>query len=489
MASPGGGDPSCANGAFLILLNCLGRIGIHARPCHGQTGPSEGMIPVPVIPDPCHEPVEHTCAFTVSSDVNQHDFCVRDPDAEQRSCFSPEVTACLQSFKSSHFVWPPRTSPNQPARSWDFSKPGYLDLFSGCRGVAKAVSRIADTWSLCIDIAQDPNLDLLAAELREKLEFLISAKVFFAVGAAPVRGSFSIAVTPAVRDITCPQGKPNISENMQKKVEIGNSFFRWLVRVAALCLNRDLAFWVENPDRSWLWRQPEWRDLLLDSRTGFWKVTFCSFGAPWKKPTKVLTNTFLKDHVSPLPGCLHHVPLRGFSSKHKKPWTKVAEPYPKRFSGHLGQSIAGYSGLFSSTGRFNVADCAKVTNERIGEASLPGPRARRGHSRPPRELPLGQVQLVTVQTERLQSQIWLRFEGWVKEGTSAAAAATLVSVPFVLCWLVAEFGRLLYSNGESLYLFRHLILAMLKHFPLTRQHTHVCWTLVAKWEPRFQRSS
>ena len=341
-------------------------------------GPSEGMIPVPVIPDPCHEPVEHTCAFTVSSDGNQHDFCVRDPDAEQRSCFSPDVTACLRSFKSSHFVWPPRTSPNQPARSWDFSKPGYLDLFSGCRGVAKTVSRIADTWSLCIDIAQDPKLDLLAAELREKLEFLISAKVFFAVGAAPVCGSFSIAVTPAVRDITCPQGKPNISENMQRKVEIGNSFSRWLVRVAVLCLNLDLAFWVENPDRSWLWRQPEWHDLLLDSRTGFWKVTFCSFGAPWKKPTKVLTNTFLKDHVSPCPGCLHHVPLRGFSSKHKKPWTKVAEPYPKRFSGHLGQCIAGYSGLFSSTGRFNVADCAKVTNERIGEASLPGPRARRG---------------------------------------------------------------------------------------------------------------
>ena len=103
-------------------------------------------------------------------------------------------------------------------------------------------------------------------------------------------------------------------------------------------------------------------------------------------------------------------------------------------------------------------------------------------SRSPREFPLDQVQLVTVQTDRLQSQIWLRFEGWVKEGTSAAAAATLVSVPFVLCWLVAEFGRLLYSNGESLYLFRHLILAMLKHSPLTRQHAHVCWTLVTKWE-------
>ena len=177
------------------------------------------------------------------------------------------------------FVWPPSSSPNQRFRAWDFSKPGYLDLFSGCRGVAKTISKAGDTWSLCIDIAQDPQLDLLDAELREKLEFLIREGAFFAVGAAPVCGSFSIAVTPAVRDNTFPQGKPGISENMFQKVQVGNSFSGWLVRIATLCLTFGLIFWIENPDRSWLWKQPEWLPLLCDSRTGFWRGTFCAFGA------------------------------------------------------------------------------------------------------------------------------------------------------------------------------------------------------------------
>ena len=61
------------------------------------------------------------------------------------------------------------------------------------------------------------------------------------------------------------------------------------------------------------------------------------------------------------------------------------------------------------------------------------------HGQPqlPRELPLDSVQLVTAQTEKLQSQIWHRFENWVKDGTSASAVLTLLVEPFVLCWLVA----------------------------------------------------
>ena len=199
------------------------------------------------------------------------------------SSFDPDITECLRSFKCSHFVWPPATDGSGRVRFWDFSKPGYLDLFSGCRGVAKVVSKAADTWALCVDISDDPQLDLLRAELREKIEYLTSKRVFFAVGAAPVCGSFSIAVTPAVRDKTHPQGKPEISNAMEIKVQQGNSFSRWLSRIASLCLTLDLVFWIENPQRSWLWEQTEWAPLRRDSRAGFWEVTFCAFNAPWKK--------------------------------------------------------------------------------------------------------------------------------------------------------------------------------------------------------------
>ena len=167
----------------------------------------------------------------------------------------------------------------------------------------------------------------------------------------------------------------------------------------------------------------------------------------------------------------------------QKALDKGSRAVPKAFQ-QVPRAVRGMvsSVFFFSDGKFSVSDCAKVTNKRIGEADLPGPRAPRGRGRPPRELPLDEVQLVTAQTERLQSQIWLRFEDWVTEGTSAAAAASLLVEPFVLCWLVAEFGRHLYADGESLYLFRHLILAMLKRSALARQHAHVCWNLVTKWE-------
>ena len=161
---------------------------------------------------------------------------------EYHSCFSSDVSECLRSFKCSHFLWPRCKGSRQKVRTWDLSKPGYLDLFSGCKGVAKVVSKAADTWSLCIDIAHDPKLDLLDAELRGKLEFLISRGAFFAVGAAPACGSFSIAVTPAVRDAISPQGKPDISEAMQAKVALGNSISRWLVQVTTLCLANDIVF-------------------------------------------------------------------------------------------------------------------------------------------------------------------------------------------------------------------------------------------------------
>ena len=155
---------------------------------------------------------------------------------------------------------------------------------------------------------------------------------------------------------------------------------------------------------------------------------------------------------------------------------------PRLFERLLLKVQPSYFKSVCSYGKFNLADCAKVSHERIGEASLPGPRAPRGQPRLPRKLPLNSVQLVAAQTKKLQSQIWHRFEDWVKDGTSASAVLTLLVEPFVLCWLVSDFGRLLYSNGESLYLFRHLILAMMKHAPLARQHAHVCWNLVTKWE-------
>ncbi|CAE7767227.1 Rraga [Symbiodinium sp. CCMP2592] len=398
----------------------------------------------------------------------------------ESSIFGAELIGILRSFSSSLFVWPQN---RDHCSTWVFNKPGYLDLFAGRRGVAKVVSAAAATWSLCIDIRDGPDCDLLEVELREKIERLIQGGVFFAIGAAIGASSFSVAVQPAVRTSEFPAGLPNLHEGMAEKVANGNLLSAWLARLVQLCLLRDVIFWIENPARSWLWRQSEWKSIREHRDVGYFSSDMCAFGAPWKKPTKVLTNSSLRELKINCPGCLRHLSLRGYSRRFKQAWTRVSEPFPKQFSGLLGEVIACYSvGSERLRERLDLAACAKITNEIIGEASHPGPRPPRGQVRAARNQNLDDVKLVSAQTEKLQERIWSRFQAWVIDGTSPSASDELLSEAVLLSALVCGFGKYLFSTGESLYLFRHLILAAVKRLPALRQHTYECWNLVSKWE-------
>ena len=294
-------------------------------------------------------------------------------------------------------------------------------------------------------------------ELREKVECLLRGGVFYAVGAAIGATSFSVAVQPAVRTSEFPAGLPNLHAGMADKVEKGNLLSVWLAKIVHFCLLNDLIFWIENPARSWLWRQKEWSAIREHCDVGYFISDMCAFGAPWRKPTKVLTNSGLRACRVSCPGCSRHTPLRGYSKRFKQAWTKVAEPYPKRFSALLGRVVASYSvdpGRIRN--RLDLPACAKVTNENIGEASHPGPRPRRGQVRLARNQDLDDVRLVSAATEKLQERIWSRFRCWVIEGTSQAAADELLEEASLLSALVCGFGRYLFSTGDSLYLFRLL---------------------------------
>ena len=399
-------------------------------PCLGPEGSSVASI----TPEPAQR----------DSEVPKH----RQPI----SIFTEGANQILKSFDSSHFVWPRD----------DERKSG---------GVRE--------WALCLDLCDGPQSDLLDVELRGKVEELIRQGVFGAIGAAPACASFSIAVAPPVRSCLHPQGLPDLRESMVVKVSQDNSFSSWLTVVAALCIERGIVFWVENPLRSWLWAQPEWADLRSRDDCGFWDLTFCFYGARWKKPTRVFTNGVLRGSKDSCPGCSDHISLRGYSRMYKKPWTKVAEPYKGSQSGWAQWHILRPEDRLSC---LDVAECAKVSNRNIGEAKRPGPWRASGLPRIPRDINLDDVQLVSAQTEQLQNKIWSRFHSWVASGTSLAAGSAFQAEPLLLCILVSEFGRCLFGSGESLYLFRHLILAALKHCPGARQHISECWTLVSKWE-------
>ena len=190
----------------------------------------------------------------------------------------------------------------------------------------------------------------------------------------PVCASFSMAIAPAIRTREHPMGIPNLSEKMQAKVELGNSFgafcFALLRRACAL----NMAVWLENPHTSWMFRIPDFQLLLEACPQLKWLVVdYCRYGMPWRKRTRFVTNTVIGGVKTLCAGCLKHVLLRGRCPHRRMSWTLIAQPYPAGVAFAVAASLALSLRLRKWEGACDPADCAKITNRNIGEAAHPGP--------------------------------------------------------------------------------------------------------------------
>ena len=193
--------------------------------------------------------------------------------------------------------------------------------------------RLGAPWVLCYDIADDgQGQNLLAADVQREVETILLARGAIAWGASPPCSSFSEAVTPPCRSKRCPRGLPHLSANLHASIQAGNAIPRRLAKLYWLTLPLDVPCWIENPWRSWFWRQPEWRRIIRSSRRTlcidpFFVADFCRYRLPWRKRTAFFLPSL------PLAGqrelCLRnhqHIILRGHvRSTHL---TKLAEPYP-----------------------------------------------------------------------------------------------------------------------------------------------------------------
>ena len=227
--------------------------------------------------------------------------------------------------------------------SWPPTTPGYLDLFAGKKGVAKSWVRDGYGWAVSYDFADGPHQDLLDPSVRALLERMLVLGIFCGWGAALVCASFSVAITPPVRNAEFPEGRPDVSERMQVKIGEGNSFGDWVLKLLQLSEKLSIGCWVENPDLSWLFRQPKWLQFQSTTRQfGCWRFDMCRFGRKWRKRTRVLMNLFLKGTSTFCAGCKQHFQLRGRSKFHKKSWTLVAPALSKRCLSHPGQSCSGF---------------------------------------------------------------------------------------------------------------------------------------------------
>lgn len=130
---------------------------------------------------------------------------------------SSEARAALALLPRECFIKPDGRRA-RPDEVLDFQRKGFLDLFSGKASFARPMARRFSVFVVTFDFEHSPRQDLLNESLRSDIKRCLLAGCFHGMGAAPECCSFSRAVTPAVRSALRPEGLPQISENMQRKV-------------------------------------------------------------------------------------------------------------------------------------------------------------------------------------------------------------------------------------------------------------------------------
>eukprot|EP00434_Breviolum_minutum_P008186 symbB.v1.2.007217.t1/scaffold441.1/size205278/4 len=235
---------------------------------------------------------------------------------------------------------------------------GFLDLYSGAAGVARALATRYGVWVLSFEYEHCPSEDLLEPSTQDHILAMIEAGCFYGVGAAPECCSFSRAITPAVRSRERPRGLPNVSQNMKRKIKVGNLHSDFIYRVVACCRHRGVGYFVENPDSSFLWLQPAWVASGWALMENSYRLDQCRYEAAWRKRTRLATNLSFAGRRDLCLGGHTHIILRGRSSHHRLNWTRVAQAYPKKLCLEVAKALGGFADLKPVDPRRNRLDCA-----------------------------------------------------------------------------------------------------------------------------------
>ena len=218
----------------------------------------------------------------------------------------------------------------------------FLEIFSGCGNLAKAIARETGWCVLTWDILHGPEYDLRSpAKRRMILDWIRSGKILGIHLGTPCE-SFSRARDvppgpPPLRSDEFPLGLSGLKPHDALKVWLGNLFMRFSAAVLTLCLKMMVPASMENPQRSRVWLCPPICKILRN-KLCFWQVThYCAWGRVFKKATGFLSvHVQLQRlslgvcHSSKRGICQHtgnyHQHLCGRSATGQ--WlTKLAEPY------------------------------------------------------------------------------------------------------------------------------------------------------------------
>ena len=149
---------------------------------------------------------------------------------ESASPLSPEALDLLLNLPPGRFVYSACFSSLHQALC---SGSGWLDLFSGSRGLAKAMARVAPCWILCYDLLHSQDEDLLSYKAQQEILRLIRVEAFRGFSAGPVCSSFSTAIVPAWRTKEFPEGAPWVTAAQADKLKLGNAMLEFILVLVA----------------------------------------------------------------------------------------------------------------------------------------------------------------------------------------------------------------------------------------------------------------
>ena len=199
-------------------------------------------------------------------------------------------------------------------------------------------------WELkdgaCGDITSPAALGQLLADIR--------AGRCVGVMLAPPCRSFSRARdrTRVIRSREFPCGVPGLEEADLRRLAEGNACLRAASRIFRACVLAGVPAILENPWSSKMWFHPDLAGFVARPSCHLLRGDFCQYGTRWKKPTGFLVAhlavedclRFSKCCTGPRGLCCRsgnpHLQLTG-SGPGGKPWTQVAEPYPKKLCAAL----------------------------------------------------------------------------------------------------------------------------------------------------------
>ena len=216
-------------------------------------------------------------------------------------------------------------------RPWHMTSGGrkMADIFCGSGGFGAAVARHTGADIAYVDLALDSTHDLLQPRFRRQWAQRIMGYEFFFVHFAPPCSTWSRARAPPLRAAGAKiLGVPGLNPQQTHRLKEGTALARACVYLARCCLRSGVAFSIENPQSSLMWQWAPMRALMADPRVFVVDLVFCSFGAAWLKPTRLITT--VQAMLALGGGCRgghSHIALRGIAPCGTL-WTKIVCPYP-----------------------------------------------------------------------------------------------------------------------------------------------------------------